>query len=202
MKRNVEASFPTSRRAIRFLCQIAAAAGLLLGLIMAPALRAQVTKGKKPELPPPFASKSATNPAEEGKPPQGFLPTVPPGFKINIFAADFKGPRWMVLAPKGDVFLPDTAAGKVIVLRDPQHTGRAEQNEIFVSGLNGPYGIVFHDDYVYVGDTDALLRFKYDAKTSKRQGEAEHLMDLPTGGHSTRSLSLAPDGKHLLVGIG
>src|SRR6202043_2967496 len=132
----------------------------------------------------------------------GFLPTVPEGFKINIFAADFKGPRWMVLAPNGDVFLADTAAGKVVVLRDPQHTGSAQQNEVFASGLREPYGIVFHDDYVYVGDTDALLRFKYDAKTSKRLGEAEHLMDLPTGGHSTRSLSLTPDGAHLLVGIG
>jgi glucose/arabinose dehydrogenase len=113
---------------------------------MAPAPRAQVTNGKKPELPAPFASKSATNPAEEGKPPKGFLPTVPEGFKINIFAADFKGPRWMVIAPNGDIFLADTAAGKVIVLRDPQHTGSAQQNEIFVSGLHEPYGIVFHDD--------------------------------------------------------
>ncbi len=202
MKSNVEASFRASIKLTRFLCRIAPAAGLLLGLIMAPGLRAQVTNGKKPELPPPFASKSATNPAEEGKPPKGFLPTVPQGFKINIFAADFKGPRWMVIAPNGDIFLADTAAGKVVVLRDPQHTGSAQQNEVFASGLREPYGIVFHDDYVYVGDTDALLRFKYDPKTSKRLGEAEHLMDLPTGGHSTRSLSMAPDGKHLLVGIG
>jgi glucose/arabinose dehydrogenase len=177
-------------------------AACVVSLTMAPVLCAQVTEGKKPELPAPFASKSATNPAEEAKPPQGYLPTVPQGFKINVFAADFKGPRWMMAAPNGDVFLADTAAGKVVVLRDPQHTGSAQQNELFVSGLNEPYGIVFHDEYVYVGDTDALLRFKYDPKTSKRQGEAEHLMDLPKGGHSTRSLTLAPDGKHLLVGIG
>src|ERR1700692_4689815 len=202
MKNNVEGTFRASMRLRRFICRITPAAGLLLGLVVAPGLRAQVTNGKKPELPPPFASKSAPNPAEEGKPPKGFLPTVPEGFKINIFAADFKGPRWMILAPNGDVFLADTAAGKVVVLRDPQHTGSAQENEVFVSGLNGPYGMVFHDDYVDLGDTDALLRFKYDPKTSKRQGEAEHLMDLPTGEHSTRSLSLAPDGKNLLVGIG
>jgi glucose/arabinose dehydrogenase len=202
MKSNVEASFRTSMRMARLVCRTAPVAGLLLGMIVAPEVRAQVTNGQKPELPAPFESKSATNPAQEGKLPQGFMPAVPPGFKINIFAADFKGPRWMVLAPNGDIFLADTAAGKVVVLRDPQHTGSAQQNEVFVSGLNGPYGIVFHDDYVYVGDTDALLRFKYDPKNSKRQGEAEHLMDLPTGGHSTRSLSLSPDGKHLLVGIG
>ena len=180
----------------------AIAAGLLMVLVMATGVRAQVTNGKKPDLPAPFASKSVNNGAEEAKPPKGFMPTVPAGFKINVFAADFKQPRWMQVAPNGDIFLADTAAGKVVVLRDPQHTGSAQENEVFVSGLKEPYGIVFHDDYVYVGDTNELLRFKYDAKTSKRQGEAEHLMDLPTGGHSTRSLALLPDGKHLLVGVG
>ncbi len=176
--------------------------GLAAGLMLAPSARAQVTDGKKPELPAPYASKSANNGAEETKPPTGFLPTVPQGFKVNVYAADFKSPRWLAVAPDGDVFLADSGAGKVIVLRDPQHTGSAQQNEAFVSGLNQPYGIVFHDDYVYVADTDALLRFKYDAKTSKRTGEAEHLMGLPTGGHWTRSLALAPDGKHIFVGIG
>lgn len=189
MRRQVESSFVFSM-------------ALVAGLVTAPVLRAQVTGGMKPELPAPFASKSATNPAEEAKPPQGFLPTVPQGFKVNVFAADFKEPRWLAVAPDGDVFLADSGAGKVIVLRDPQHTGSAQQNEVFVSGLNQPYGIVFHDEYVYVGDTDAVLRFKYDAKTSKRLGEAEHLMDLPRGGHWTRGLALTPDGKHLFISIG
>ncbi len=176
-------------------------AATLLGL--APTAHAQqVTNGKKPDLPAPFASKSANNGAEETKPPKGFLPQVPSGFKINIFAEDFKQPRWMSIAPNGDIFLSDSGAGKVVILRDPQHTGSAQQNEAFVSGLNQPYGIVFHDNYVYVADTDALLRFKYDPQTSKRLGEAEHLMDLPTGGHWTRSLVLAPDKNHLYIGIG
>jgi glucose/arabinose dehydrogenase len=178
------------------------ATAAMIFLIAPGATRAQVTNGSKPQLPAPFASKSANNGAEETKPPKGFLPQVPAGFKINVFAEDFKEPRWMSIAPNGDVFLSDSAAGKVVILRDPQHTGSAQQNEVFVSGLKQPYGIVFHDDYVYVADTNALLRFKYDAKTSKRQGEAEQLMEFPTGGHWTRSLVLAPDGNHLYIGVG
>jgi glucose/arabinose dehydrogenase len=175
--------------------------GVACGLL-SPGLRAQVTDGKKPELPAPFASKAANNSAEEAKAPEGFLPKVPEGFKINVFAADFKSPRWLTTAPNGDIFLADSAANRVVVLRDPQHTGSAQQNEVFVSGLNQPYGIAFHDDYVYIGDTDALLRFKYDAKTSKRLGEAEKLLDLPGGGHWTRTLAIAPDGKHIYIAIG
>jgi glucose/arabinose dehydrogenase len=165
-------------------------------------LSAQLTNGKKPQLPAPFATKSSGNPPEDTTPPQGFLPTVPQGFRVNIFAAEFKEPRWLTVAPNGDIFLADSGAGKIFILRDPQHTGGAQQREIFTTGVNRPYGIVFHDDYVYVGATNALLRFHYDPKTSKRLGDAEKLMDLPHGGHWTRGLVFSADGKHLFISIG
>ena len=163
---------------------------------------AQITNGKKPELPAPFATKSAGNPPEPTKPPAGFLPTVPSGFRVNVFATGFKEPRFLTTAPNGDVFLADSGAGKIYILRDAQHTGGAQQREEFASGLERPFGIVFREGYVYVGDEDALLRFKYDAKTSKRTGEAEKLLNLPRGGHSTRDLAFTADGQHLLVAVG
>jgi glucose/arabinose dehydrogenase len=178
-------------------------AWLLAGtcFVMGPA-GAQVTHGKKPDLPKPFATKSSGNPPEERKPPTGFLPKVPEGFQVNVFAAGFKEPRWLAVAPNGDVFLADSGAGKVVVMRDAQHTGGAQESEVFAKGLNRPFGIAFHDDYVYVGDTDAVLRFHYDVKTSKRTGEAEKLMDLPHGGHWTRALAFTADGKKLYVSVG
>ena len=178
----------------------AVAFGVLL--FLPPMLPAQVTNGKKPQLPAPFATKSSGNPPEDTTPPQGFLPTVPQGFRVNIFAAEFKEPRWLTVAPNGDIFLADSGAGKIFILRDPQHTGGAQQREIFATGVNRPYGIVFHDDYVYIGATNALLRFHYDPKTSKRLGDAEKLMDLPHGGHWTRGLVFSADGKHLFISIG
>ena len=175
-----------------------AASGLMIPMLA----QGQVTHGEKPKLPAPFVTQSSTNPAEYEKAPDGFLPKVPGGFKVNIYATDFKYPRWMSVAPNGDIFLADTGGGKVIVLRDPKNTGTATEREIFVDGQNEPFGIAFHDDYVYVGDTNEVVRFRYDPKTSKRLGEKEHLMDLPTGGHSTRALVFSEDGKHLFVSVG
>jgi len=165
-------------------------------------LSAQVTDGKKPKLPPPFATKSAANAPEDSTPPKGFLPTVPSGFKVNVFAEQFDEPRWLIVTPNNDIFLADTHGGKIYILRDPKHTGGAQERVTWAEGLDQPFGIAFHDDYVYVGDTNALLRFKNDAKLPKHLSDGEKLMDLPRGGHSTRAVVFSADGKQLFVSVG
>ena len=138
-------------------------------------------------------------------PPPNFQPQVPAGFKVSVFATGFTQPRWLAVAPSGDVFVADSAAGLVVVLHDPQGKGRAESRDIFADHLNLPFGIAFHDDYVYVANTNEVLRFRYDPKTSKRLGEGEHILDLPGMGyhqHWTRSLAFSPDGKKLFVSVG
>ena len=174
---------------------------LTVGIIPV-AAKAQVTHGNKPDLPKPFATRSAGNGPDEVERPNGFLPTVPQGFRVNVYAESFKTPRWLIVAPNGDLFVAESGAGRIEVLRDPQHTGSAQERETFANHQNYPFGIVFHDDYVYIGNQNEIVRFKYDPKTSKRLGEAEHLLDVPPGGHSTRSLVVTADGKHLLIGVG
>lgn len=164
---------------------------------------AQVTHGKKPELPAPFATKSVGNGPSDTKPPAGFLPTVPTGFHVSVFAKDLKRPRFLATAPNGDIFLAETGASQITILRDPQGTGGVQQSEVFAGSLNRPFGIAFHDEYVYVGNTNEVVRFRYDQKTSKRLGDAEHILDLPSGGgHFTRTVAFSPDGKKLYVSIG
>ncbi len=175
---------------------------LAVGLLAGGNLAAQVTHGQKPKLPTPFETKSAGNGPERTKPPAGFLPTVPEGFRISVYAQNFRRPRWLTVAPNGDIFLADTGAGEIVVMRDLQNTGGPKEREVFVDGMRRPFGIAFHEDYVYVGNMNELVRFRYDPKTSKRLGEKEHLMDLPSGGHDTRSLAFSPEGKHLFIGVG
>jgi glucose/arabinose dehydrogenase len=175
---------------------------LMVLLCVPVAISAQLTHGKKPTLPAPYATKSAANAPSKVSPPEGFLPTVPAGFKINVFATGFKRPRWLIVAPNKDIFLADTGAGEIVILRDPQGSGGAQAREKFATGLSRPFGIAFHDDYVYVGAMKELVRFKYDPKTSKRLGEKEHLLNLPGGGHETRSVVFSKDGKHVFIGVG
>jgi glucose/arabinose dehydrogenase len=138
-------------------------------------------------------------------PPANFQPRVPPGFTVSVFARGFTGPRWLAVAPNGDVFVADSASGEVVALHDRQKQGSAQSREIFADHLNLPFGIAFHDDYVYVAGTNEVVRFRYDPKTSKRLGNAEHILGLPGMGynqHWTRSLAFSTDGEKLFVSVG
>jgi glucose/arabinose dehydrogenase len=138
-------------------------------------------------------------------PPANFRPQVPSGFKVSVFARGFAQPRWLAIAPNGDVFVADSAIGEVVVLQDPQSRGSVQSREIFADRLNLPFGIAFHDDYVYVANTNEVVRFRYDPKTSQRLGEAEHVLDLPGMGynqHWTRSLAISPYGEKLFISVG
>jgi glucose/arabinose dehydrogenase len=116
----------------------------------------QVTSGKEPSLPPPSATPSAQNPPRIVTPPAGFLPRVPEGFGVNVFARQFQEPRWLEVAPNGDAFVADSAAGQVIILRDPHRRGVAESQEVFGSGLELPFGIAFHDACTIIARSSGL----------------------------------------------
>jgi glucose/arabinose dehydrogenase len=144
------------------------------------------------------------NPPVVVRAPPNFRAQVPPRFKVSVFAKGLSV-RWLAVAPNGDVFAADSSTGEVVVLRELQEHGQAQPREVFAGHLNLPFGIAFHDDYVYVADTDEVLRFRYDPKTSKRLGDSEHVLDLPGLGynqHWTRSLAFSPDGKKLFVSVG
>jgi glucose/arabinose dehydrogenase len=162
-----------------------------------------VTNGKKPNLPAPFATKSVGNGPASDKPPAGFLPKAPSGFQVSVYAKDFTRPRFLTVAPDGDIFVADTGAGQIVILRDPAHGSGTPQKEVFAEKLNRPFGIAFHDDYVYVGNTNEVVRFRYDKQTSKRTGEAEHILEVPGGGgHWTRTIAFSKDGTKLYVSVG
>jgi glucose/arabinose dehydrogenase len=137
--------------------------------------------------------------------PRNFQPQVPPEFRVSVLAAGFEEPRWLAVAPNGDLFVADSGAGEVIVLHDPLVPGAKGSREVFADHLDLPFGIAFHDDYVYVADTNEVVRFRYDRKTSMRLGDSEHVLDLPGHGynqHWTRSLAFDPSGKELFVSVG
>src|SRR5690348_398987 len=172
-------------------------------LMMAKPGAAQITHGQPPVLPAPYTKPVVANPSIVRTTP-GFIPKAPKGFKVTLFAkGDFREPRYMALAPNGEIFLADTTLGKIFVLRDPGAAAASDRRTVFAEGLKEPFGIAFHEGYVYVGDTNEVVRFKFDPKTSQRLAEREHVLDLPKGGmHSTRTVIFTADGRKMYVSVG
>lgn len=161
------------------------------------ALASVAACAQRPPFPPAFATPSVLNPPRVVPATAGWKPQAPAGFTVAPYAEALRFPRWLAVAPNGDVFVADTLPqGDVVVLHGASRAS-------FATGLRLPFGIAFHDDYVYIADTDEVLRYRYDPKTSTRLGNREHVLSLPAGGeHFTRSLAFSPDGAHLAVSVG
>lgn len=159
------------------------------------------------DLPAPFATNSANNGAELVARPENSWPVAPAGFKVEMFASGLDDPRWMRTAPNGDIFLAEMRAGRIRVFRGLTSDGKPEQNAIFVSGLNRPYGIAFYPpgpdpQWIYIGSESELVRFPYHNGDLKASGPSQHIADLPSGGHNTRAVEFSKDGKRMFVAVG
>jgi glucose/arabinose dehydrogenase len=117
-------------------------------------------------------------------------------------------PRVIRRAPNGDVFVAESGAGQIRVFRGMTADGHPERTEVFAQDLDRPYGIAFYPpgpqpQWIYVGDTGAVLRFAYRSGDLKATGAGERIAELPSGGsHWTRDLRFSSDGTTLFVGIG
>jgi glucose/arabinose dehydrogenase len=160
------------------------------------------------DLPPPFATESAGNRAAVVPRPPDAWPQAPAGFKVGLYAEGLSMPRVMRVAPNGDVFVAESGGGQIRVFRGLKADGKPERSEVFASGLKRPYGIAFYPvgpnpQWVYVGDTDSVLRFPYRSGALRAAGPAERIAGLAEGrGHWTRDLRFSLDGKTLFVAVG
>src|SRR4029077_2398300 len=159
----------------------------------------------------------------------GQLPTAAPGLKVNAFAAGLKHPRWINVLPNGDVLIAEAtqvagpirnmfhyamqatmrraaalgvSANRITLLRDTDGDGIAERREIFMEGLNQPFGMALLGDTFYVGNTDGVMAFAYAAGADRITATGRKLTGFKSGGHWTRSLLPSPDGRKLFVGVG
>jgi len=179
----------------------------------APGVRRKITVQ---DLPAPSSNILAINLARVIERPAGAQLQVPPGFKVDLYARGFRDPRFLLTAPNGDIFVTESRANQIKVLRDTKGTGKPDVTEIFAErGLNKPFGIAFYPpgndpQFLYVANTDGIIRFPYRNGDLKARGSAEalaaHLSSgaahLRGSGHWTRDIVFSPDAKKMYVSIG
>jgi glucose/arabinose dehydrogenase len=165
----------------------------------------------KPEdLPSPFATESTRNAAQVVAEAGDRQPKTVAGFEVQLFAKGLESPRLIRTAPNGDVFVAESRAGRISVLRPSADGATAEQTEAFATGLNRPFGISFYPnsgapEWVYVANTDSVVRFPYRTGDLKARGAAEVIVaKLPAAerGHWTRDVVFSKDGSTMFISVG
>ena len=156
------------------------------------------------------------------------------GLAVTAFATGLDHPRWLHVLPNGDVLVAESAAppqpelgqgirglfmsifmkkagaavpsaNRITLLRDTDADGVADMRTPFITGLNSPFGMALVGSDLYVANTDAVLRFRYETGTTSIAGAGETIAALPAGPynqHWTRSLAVSPDNTKLYVAIG
>ena len=161
------------------------------------------------DLPKPFATKSAENFPRLVPRPEDAWPHAPTGFKVDLYATNLNEPRQIRVAPNGDFFVAESRLGEIRIFRGVGKDGKPEQTSVFASGLKQPFGIAFYPlganpQWVYIGNTNSVVRFPYRNGDLKATGPAQTLIsDLPAGGfHWTRDVVFSLDGKRMFVAVG
>ena len=163
----------------------------------------------------------------------GEAPEAAEGLQVNRFAEGLEHPRVIYAMPNGDVLVAESNApgrivaggnaltnwiagllfsragaavpspDKLVLLRDADGDGVAEERHTLRSDLASPSGIAWRDGKLYLANHDAVLRFDYAEGATALIGEPEKLMDLPpAGNHWMRNLVLNEDGTRLYVAVG
>jgi len=184
------------------------------------------------DLPAPYATKSVSTVSRIVPRPEGMLPQAPPGFAVQLYATGLSQPRIIQVAPNGDIFVMETRAGRIRVLRGVDSTGRAAHSSIFATGFIEAYGMAFYprgDDprWLYVANTNSVVRLPYTNGDTVTTGPADTVIrslpsDVPRDieafaeyvrsvragqlppdhGHWTRDIAFSPDGKKMYVSVG
>jgi glucose/arabinose dehydrogenase len=160
-------------------------------------------------LPPPYATESKSNNSKVIGWHAGKTPKAPEGFTVTKFADGFENPRWTYIAPNQDIFVVESGTrsskNQITVLRDKDKDGKFETREVFISGLNKPFGMLVLKDFFYIANTDGLYRYPYKNNPLKLETKGEKILELPAGGynnHWTRNLLASPDGSKIYVSVG
>jgi glucose/arabinose dehydrogenase len=165
-------------------------------------------------LPRPYATDSVDNGPRIVPRPEGALPKAPDGFRVSLFATGLDNPRVITAAPNGDIFVVESRANRVRVLRDADNDGKPEVSEVFASGLREPFGLAFYPlgpdpKFVYVANTDSVVRFPYRNGDLKPSAASEVIVPdlsgggrLRGGGHWTRDVAFSNDGSKMYVSVG
>ncbi|WP_051698028.1 sorbosone dehydrogenase family protein [Prevotella sp. 10(H)] len=183
----------------------------------------------KADLPPPYATPSVNNFSKVTGWPKDKTPVAPAGFEVTKFADGFHNPRWIYVAPNGDIFVSEAgtrrpnkveidkhgtaktesqnfgSANRIVMFRDSGKNGKYESRYIYKRGLDQPFGMLVLGNNFYIANTSGLMKYPYNPSDTILSGNGEKIVDLPADGynnHWTRNIITNPQKNKIYISVG
>ena len=164
--------------------------------------------------------------------PPNTTPVVAQGNTVKAFAVKLNHPRWLYQLPNGDILVAETnyaeksdgftikgwiqgklmakagarvpSPNRIILLRDTNNDGVADEQHLFLKDLNSPFGMALIGNTLYVANADQVIKFIYKEGESEITAQPTKVVDLPSGRnhHWTKNLIASKDGSKLYVSVG
>jgi len=162
---------------------------------------------KGDSLPPPYATKSVNKKSNVIGWKKDQMPKAPEGFVVTKFAEGLDHPRWVYVAPNGDVLVSqgdkEKAPNNILLFRDGDNDGNYETKSVFLKGLNMPFGMLVLGDKFYVANTDALIVYPYKSGATFIEEPGKKIVSLPGGPrHWTRNIISNKAGDKIFIAVG
>ena len=201
----------------------------VLALGFAISVLAQSNRHPADVLPQPFATPSAMKFPKDIGWPERLTPKAPAGFVVDALATNIESPRWLYVLSNGDVLVSQSrtrelskvdaktqaalkqagslgrSPDQIMLLRDGDKDGKFETRRVFLSGLNQPFGMALSHGYLYIANTDSVVRIRYKEGADHVDSMPEKVVSLPAGGynnHWTRNLLFSANGDKLYITVG
>jgi glucose/arabinose dehydrogenase len=84
---------------------------------------------------------------------------MPGGFTLSVFARDLVNPRMIAVAKDGTVYVTRRSVGDVIMLRDTDNDGKADERKV-VANRPLMHGIAIKDDDIFLATIKDVYRAK------------------------------------------
>ena len=121
---------------------------------------------------------------------------LPDGFSLGLYAGDVTNARFIEFSAAGDLLVAQPREGTITLLkRDADGNGRADGRSILMSNLNRPHSIDFHEGYLYIAESNAVGRVRFDHDKGEMIGDYAHVITElgDEGNHWTKSIRFGPD---------
>ncbi|MCV6620900.1 MAG: PQQ-dependent sugar dehydrogenase [Cellvibrionaceae bacterium] len=128
---------------------------------------------------------------------------VPEGFSVGRYAEGLTKVRFIEFSRSGDLLAVLSRDGQLVRLKaDADGDGRHDGKEILMEGLKAPNDLEFYEDYLYIAESNAIGRVRFDHEQGKFSGDYEIIIpDLPDdGNHRSKSIRLHDGNLYLSIG--